>query len=118
MASNRHLHLILLTRRCVRSRARALRVLDISPRVILKFVQLWTMRRLPPPQKIGYVLEPPRQHSEKLIPRMCAGRDGKDVIQLLESALLSLGHEAEDEEEGDEVHGGVEAECAGGAEGA
>lgn len=49
---------------------------------------------------------------------MRARRESKDIIQLLERPLLRLGHEAENEKEGDEVHGGVEAESARCAEGA
>lgn len=67
------------------------------------------------PEDVG--LDPPRQHLAGLVGHELACRDGEDVVELLERALLGLGHEEEDHDEGDEVEAGVEAEGAGGRHG-
>ncbi|KAL9099544.1 MAG: hypothetical protein Q9163_004976, partial [Psora crenata] len=53
----------------------------------------------------------------ELVLEVGAGRDGKDIIQLLEGALLRLRDEEEDEHKSREVQAGVEAECPHGVEG-
>lgn len=57
-------------------------------------------------------LEPPGRRLGDLVTHMLACRDRKDIIQLLEGALLGLGHEEEDQHEGRDVQTGVEGEGA------
>ena len=49
---------------------------------------------------------------------MGAGRHGKDVIQLLESALFGLGYKEEDQHQSGDVERGVKAEGTNGMESA
>ena len=63
-------------------------------------------------------LEPVRQRLGELIIHVRARRHGEDVIQLLERALLGLGHPEEDHDQRCHVQAGVEAESADGVKGA
>ena len=62
-------------------------------------------------------LEPPGRRLGDLVSRMLARRDREHVVQLLEGALLGLGHEEEDQHEGGDVQTGVEGEGADRVEG-
>lgn len=57
-------------------------------------------------------LDPPRQDLRELVIHVSARRDGKDVVQFLERALLSLRQPEEDHDAGNDVEGGVEAKRA------
>ena len=61
-------------------------------------------------------LEPPGRRLGDLVTHMLACRDRKDIIQLLEGALLGLGHEEEDQHESRDVEARVEGESAHGVE--
>lgn len=53
----------------------------------------------------------------KLIARVLAGRDGEDLVQLLERQGLGFGHEEQDQHPADQTPGRVPAEGALGLEG-
>jgi len=57
-------------------------------------------------------LEPVRDSMDELVPGKDAGRDGKDVVELLKGALLGLGNPEQDEAKGEDVETGVEAKDA------
>ena len=57
-------------------------------------------------------LEPPRQRNSSLVLGKLADGHGKDVVELLEGALLGLRHPKEDHDEGHGVEAGVEAKGA------
>lgn len=61
--------------------------------------------------------EPPGELLRPLELGVRARRHAEDVVQLFQRALLGFVQEEEDEEEGDDVEAGVEAEDAGGREG-
>ncbi len=86
----------------------------LRPDLVLELVQLRTGSVLAEQDPAA---EPPRQHLSQLVLGVGSGRDAEDVVELFEGALLGLVQEEEDHPEGDEVHGGVEAEGALHAEG-
>lgn len=63
-------------------------------------------------------LEPPRKNRTKLVFGVCARGNAEDLVQLLETLLLGLGHEAVDESQRHQVHGGVESESTSRGHGA
>ena len=81
---------------------------------ILKVVQRLQLRILAPED---VSLDPPRQPRTSLILPETPERDGKDVVEHFEGALLSLRDEEEDHDERADVHAGIEAERAGGCHG-
>lgn len=102
----------------INTRADCLRLsrvtITLQSLALLEMVQLLTSCVFSP-QHIS--LEPPRQRLCKLILGMCSRRNAKHVVQLLESSLLGLWQEQEDEHQSDDVHAGVEPECTLYAEG-
>lgn len=56
--------------------------------------------------------EPIRQRLGELVLCVAAGGNGEDVVELFKGALLGLRQEEKDEQEGDNVEAGVEAEGA------
>ena len=59
-------------------------------------------------------LDPPRHHVLELVADVRLGRNGEDLVELLEGELLGLADEAEDHEPRYEVEAGVEPERTGG----
>ena len=55
-----------------------------------------------------------RKPDPELVAEELAGWDGEDLVQFFERELLSLAHETEDHEPGDQVEAGVETEGTGG----
>lgn len=53
--------------------------------------------------------EPPRQHSEHLVPGVSSCGDGEDVVELLKGPLLRLGHEQENQHQSNDVERGVKS---------
>ena len=81
----------------------------------IKFIKRLQPRILIPKH---IALKPIRQGLRKLILHMRPRGHSEHIIQLLEGALLGLGHPEEDHDERGHVQGGVEAERADGVEGA
>ncbi len=87
---------------------------DVPRLHLFELVQLWLLQTLPPED---VPLEKVRRRLRDLVLHMRTGRHGKDVIQLLECALLGLGQPKENHPEGEKVETGVEAKGALGFEG-
>ncbi|KAF3068263.1 hypothetical protein CFAM422_007916 [Trichoderma lentiforme] len=68
------------------------------------------------PLEEDVLLEPPGQGDSELVLHESANRHSKDIVELLESALHSLGYPEEDHDERDNVEASVEAECTNGLE--
>lgn len=76
---------------------------------IFKLIQLRTLRAL---SKQHIALNPPGRDGKELIAHVRACRHREDIIQLLERALLRLGHPQEDHHQRAHVQAGVEAKRA------
>lgn len=55
--------------------------------------------------------DPPRKNLGQLVPCVLASRHRKDIVQLLQRALLRLRHEKEDQDERNKVEPRVKPEC-------
>ena len=83
--------------------------ITLGPSLVFELVEFGALGSLSPQDVAS---EPPRQHLCELVLGMCSSRHSEDVIQFFQSPLLGLIQEQEDHPESNEVHRGIETECA------